>query len=232
MINISSNDVATGVKYNGTYNLSRSVQGTYVLTYQNFTLGDIPWVYTGCNTLFLENYNNLGQQSTITFPEMSDDDEISVRAWFTTGVATTGWVTVSSSSYDADTNIYTFIFSGPVLIRYDPDDSSIGYVFNWVYADPLPPGNPIENTLQIDGRYIRNDPKILEIHSADISSEAYNVNGDNPAFFISTNDNIINNQQIEFASPKSSCNLKIYRPANHGGTVPITNNFELIFKPL
>lgn len=232
MIHLSSLDVATGSRYNGTYTFDKSIIGSFKMIYQYFSnFDDVPWCYEGCNTLFLENFNDFEQQTTIEFPQITDDDEASVRAWFAAGIATTGWVTISSSSYDSATNIYTFIFSGPILIRTAVEDSSIGYVFNWIYADPLAPINePNNDTIHIDGKYINKNPRILELQCPQVQSEAVNAHGDSPTLFISTKESFAV-QEIEVLSEVSSLSLTLHRP-NNPAILPVTEHFDLILKPI
>lgn len=231
MLHLSSHDVASGPKYNGTYNFTKSIFGNFSMIYQYLSnFGNVPWVYEGCNSFYIVNNADYEQFTIVEFPEMVNDDSASVIAWFTAGIATTGWVTVTSGSYDASLNQYTFEFSIEVLIRYAVEDSTIAYVFNWVYADPI---TPLPTTsLTIDARYINNSPRILELHCEQIQSQAINANGDKPTLFLSTQDSFISNQEIQVNIEVTSLTIQIYRPSNHGAPLPITDDFELIFKPI
>lgn len=229
-IHIDGNEYDTGTRYNGTWNFTKSIQGNFQLVYQDFSLGDIPWCYSGCDTFEMQDPNNLPAVTTITFPEISSTDSTSIRAWFTTAFNTAGWVTVSSSSYDSATNQYTFNLSAQILARYDPAYSTIAYVFNWVSASPLS-GNPT-NQLVIDGKYFTNDPKYLYVFSSQIKSKLDTSNFNRPSFIISTQDNFVSGQDIFVKTATQTLNLGIYRVNVPIAAVPLDNEFDMIFTPI
>lgn len=227
-IHVCSDDVSDGSLYDGSYTMTKTLQGYYKLVYIHLDTDPIPWVWSGCNTLHIVNNADLDEESIISFPTSSNSTPANVITWFCDGIATSGWVT-ATGAYDEITRMYRFDFSTTILIQYDYTASSIAFVFDWFYHNDTFL-NPTDH-IYIRDRYIDNRPKFLEVYSDQITSETFCSRGDNPGFLISTTDQYIDNQQIFIPSPVSTLDISFYRPGNYFTPVPITNKYDLIFAP-
>ena len=141
-IHICSQDLHTGKLSNGTWTFSKTLQGDYVVSYQHMEVADIPWVFPGCNELYIVNAAIPSQNSTVSFPTSYDSSSSAVQTWFTNAINATGWLSVLSSSYDPIANRYSFLFDKLVSVYTSQEVSSIAPVFDWVYNAPIH-SNPI-----------------------------------------------------------------------------------------
>lgn len=229
-IHLCSQDIHEGNIYDGTWTFNKNLTGSYQIDYQHMIPSNIPWVYPGCNELYIVNAAIPSQNGTVSFPTSYDDDSDAVQLWFINAVDDLGWVAILGSSYDAATNRYSFEFDKLVNIYTSPDQSSIAPVFDWVYNTPLHT-NPV-TSFTFSGKYINSLPNILEVHSSSIESEVINANGDNPAFFIATNGLTIQNQQVNILNNTNELDLQLYRPNNHSSPINIYSHYDVILRPI
>lgn len=152
MNRLHSHDVVSGNTYDGTWTISGFHQRYFDVIWQNFEVGDLPWVYDGADTI--EGADS-GGSFAIVLPASYEDDktlvaadlQIELRAQLTASPACTVTYNPATDSFDiaALDATTTFLWSNAGstasgVFNLD-DDTTASATATWpaVYVDLRPP---------------------------------------------------------------------------------------------
>lgn len=233
-IHVSGEDVATGSRYNGTWNLSSSIIDNYSINSQYMDTTAIPWMWSGCHTLRVISYDVLDtQEVTINFDYASIGSSTN-----TTTIAGSFQTTFNNAlnglpgafartctvTYTSDTtgNYYTFTFNGQVTLNYAYGGSTVKYVFGKT-ADET------NSIFTVYTNYMTITPKFLEVYIAESNTQYNTSRGTHPTLLFSTGNFELTGQALFFKNSVDILTITIYRTNVPISQVPITNQWDIVF---
>ena len=97
MLHLSSRDMKTS-SYNGSLSLPSSQSGTWVVYYSNFESGNVPWCWTGVDSLVLRDSGNV--ERTVTLGTLSSaDDSAAIATAVTAAITGSATCALSGGKY-------------------------------------------------------------------------------------------------------------------------------------
>lgn len=240
-IYINSNDVSSGVAYNGSYTLHRQVFGNYILQDYNFDATISNWCNSTNNQLLITDPNNILLPAVnVIFANISSGSTGDIISWFNTAFAQlndNGYSITFSTTYNSALDRYTTTFSRELAVSYygpgestGPDmESTIAPLFDWtpngtgvIFDQPF-------TEFVVSGKNF-GIPHFLEVICPQIRSRLYTSTLTNPSFIITTSDQKVTGQQLYIPIPTSTLNLHITKAGYESSTYSLINKFSLILK--
>jgi hypothetical protein len=233
-IHVSSEDVASGTRYNGTWNLPTSLFENYTLDSQYMDTSAIPWMWNGCKALRITSYDVLDtQETTVNFDYASiglSNNTTTISSSFETTInnalnglpgAFARSVTVTYTS-DVTGKYYTFTFNGQVSLNYAYGGSTAKYVFG-------KRSDETDTVFYVNANFITTTPKFLEIYITQSNTKYNTSRSTYPTMLWSTGDFELTGQNFYFKTAVRTLTIAIFRTNIPIDPVPITNKWDIVF---
>lgn len=223
LLQIRSQDVSTGTQNNGAWNLSgNTTVGAYTLIGCHISPGDIPWMWTGIDSLSISDDN--GSSSTINLASAtgilkSNDESAAIAALIDAELTAWGgnWAGISSVVTRTD-NGYT------IEIDADPGAPEVGLNITWSTSDARFVFNKesagVEQTtgnsdpITITSAHVENRPAFLLCTITEATNIQFiGTHTSNTTFLLSTNTpaELIPYQYCVFRNVHNKLNITVRR---------------------
>lgn len=244
-VHICSNDFDSGSIYDGEWELNESISGYFTLSYLNFNSISIPWMWDGFNGIrirYAPDINAIGGDVTGTYEfsstlmDMTDKNdivaqmvtELNADANIKLGTNTYGNA-FTSGVYDSVNDRFDFVVNGSwdgIQILWSHVDCTSRYVFNKTVDQPI-----LLSSIGLSATYVGDTPKFLECMIEQSSSYYINSSSSFPTLMITTDDIPYLDQQIDVPISTSTLNISFYRTNIPVSPVPLTGEWDMIFRP-
>lgn len=230
---IDSNDIAeqdiSGTIKKDIYNLSSSLKGQYKLQQFNMDTDLIPWIFVGCDKLFVEFD---GSEYEINFNEFNDieskgllEDFNDICLWFL-NVFNHGYLEGEvefSCEYNNIDNTITITSSEEITFMWNHELSSCSSVFGKTE-------NETGTSFVLSAKYINTSPDTIACNISESSSNYITTSSTSPTLILSTLLSFTG-QEIIFSKETSQLSIYFYRLNIPQVSLPLTNKWQMILEP-
>lgn len=222
MLNIHSHDNTSGNIYDGTWTLSRIINGKYEMIYHHFDTGDVPIIYTGCDELHIDVASSV---TIINLTATSDDTKATIATDIQTQIQTVSGLGAATCTYNSATD--EFDISSGTTFKILWSLSNARFLFDEAAVDSSDTG-----THNLSARHVDSRPNVLELHIDEASNTGASTRSTFPDLVISLDDVLIKQQEITLTSSTSSLDIQFYRINVTATAIPFTNEWHMIWKAL
>lgn len=233
---INSEDYDSGDRSNGIWNINRTLQGEYNVISLHIEDQIIPWMWEGVDTFSFRVSNGVddyefdvkidasnGLLSNIS--TIANNIQTAIQAGFDNAEnEDIGYARTVSHSINTSLNTITFNFNDNISILWGDSNSTINKAFNKNNTNQLN-----VNTFTISSIYINVYPKYLEYYITQSSTEYSTSHGTSPTLLVSTSDFEFTGQSFYIRNSVNFLTIKIYRTNINSDTVPLSDQWNLIF---
>lgn len=224
-VRISSKDITTGTMGNGTWQMTSTLRGRYVLFEQYFEVGKIP-IQSGGNVVFkFTDYLNNVITVTIAGSIWTGND-IPSNLLILQNLLNLASTTVFTLSWDADNNQGTLMTNHLITVDFDDVLQTGIFLFGF----------------RLDGVYIANNipiypyaldpyPRYINLYITETSSRYTTAIDDYPSLIIATRDSAFLQQNLVFLSGVNILHLAFTRQGQANRPLLFGNDWDLFFKP-
>lgn len=231
MAHIWSDDLVSGTVSNGTWELSKPVNGARTLIHHWVDETPIPWIFAGIDEVVM--INGAAQSLTVSFGDIALDrsdpavltvmEDIINAAIVAAAMVDSGWIGVTMVvTYDETAQEFVWTFS--VAVRIDWTSSSGALAFNMTSA-----GLPIAIIHNVSARYAESRPHSLEVTISNMTQEQAHSRTTDAHIVVPMNDYQMQTFQVEFVNTKILA-ISWARVNAPGVECPIDNQWELVFQ--
>lgn len=219
---INSVKNSSGNSYDGSWNLSKDVQGYYNVLYTHVDDTDVPICYEGVNSLVVIRTSN-SVQTVIHFDDLSSDTTTDVETWLEAGLgdllADIG-VTINSATANSGGLTYTLDFDLSVTLKFSATGSTAKYLFG---ATDL-----TGTSITISGANINNRPKYLGLCITEATQIFAQAGTNNVNCLISSVDDLVKGTIVYIPTETSSLTIKLVRLNAPDVAVPFSGVWSVV----
>lgn len=234
---LKSEDVDSGTIYNGTWNMTTTVQGTNILIAQNFNAQDFYWMWSACNTMKIQCPPNAGgvviEEAVVNFDvNLGKTDNIAdIIAGMVDDIQDAldnlpvGYERNVSATYDSYNKIITFQFDQPMWVLWGSDDTN---TFKYIVNRTI---DEVEATvLHFSSVRMTLSPTHICAVINESNTEIAVSNTSRPTLLLATSGEQLTGQQFNIKDSTLSLNISFYLINVPISPVPLTDNWVLAFK--
>lgn len=237
-----------GNSSDGVWAFSRNLRGTWRITSQHMDSENIPWVWTGSNTMVMRIHDLMDHNTYTTFEVIFNDASLATEtdlSVITTTLQNRIQATIDTEAilnpYAArtvtatlDGNVIHFTFSDDVDILWEGDAGESGFL-----STINPAFGKVGTLNQLDTAgfdvttlYMALDPKYLECYITESSTILCTSHSTAPTLLFSTRDGEFTGQSFTIPISTNVLTLSLHRIGNTASAVPLTANWYLSLDPV
>ena len=240
-IYINSNDYTSGTSSNGVWDINKTLLGSYTLLSQNVESQDIPWFWTGLDSLVIKTWDPDIPATTNTFTVVfsSSTGLLDTVSTISTQLNTSlqdkfddialinpKFQRSVSHSINTSNQTVTFTFDQPVDILWSNVSSTIREAFGKSATNQIN-----TSSMVISSKYMTIDPKYLEVYITESETQYNTSHSTSPTILFSTKDSEFTGQLFEIRKSQQQLTIKIYRENVESQVVPLSDEWTLVFSP-
>jgi hypothetical protein len=242
MLHIISHDNSSGNSYDGTWDLSNSIRGSYKMAYSNVEDGSIPITWGGANLIEWQEDNVPGPSDInlidfsaiagVTVTTLKYEDDISVwalnlQAYFDSESGAAQVTVTEITGDDPKIQIQLPISSTLVDFQIDWDTSDAAGVFDKVDAGTEVITKAGGEKITLPVRHLNKRPDLLDMVIDESTTIGKTTKGSNTTLIIPTKDYQIGDQEVVMDNAIENLNISLYRYNIRTSAVPMVLEWKV-----
>lgn len=220
MLHIHSHDVDVGATFNGNWKLNRSLKGNLQLRDSYIETGDIPFIYSGCNEIFLRRSSD-DSTHTASMAQTEDEATANVAGVIETAFQAIAFLAATTVVYNAGTDNYDITFPEDVDLIWGSSSARFSLDQNPVTVSAV-------SIYSVPRSHLRSRPKYLEVFISEVSTTGVSTHLTSPTLVVPTFDSGISGTVLSLIGSHNSFNISWRKINVPNVSVPLSLQWDLV----